>query len=47
LIFYILKLTGEYFTSGLGWPLSLVLAGLAIIGIGYYAVKLNKKYLVQ
>lgn len=44
LIAYILKLTGEYFTSGLGWPLALVLAGLAIMGIGYYAVRLNKKY---
>lgn len=44
LIVYILKLTGEYFTSGLGWPLALVLAGLAIMAIGYYAVRLNKKY---
>lgn len=47
LIGYILKLTGEYFSSGLGWPLALVLAGLAIMGVGYYAVKLNKKYLNQ
>jgi hypothetical protein len=47
LIGYILKLTSEYFSSGLGWPLALVLAGLAIIGVGYYAVKLNKKYLAQ
>jgi hypothetical protein len=44
LIIYILKLTGEYFTSGLGWPLALVLAGLGIMGVGYWAVKLNKKY---
>lgn len=44
LIGYILKLTSEYFTSGLGWPLALVLAGLAIMGVGYWAVKLNKKY---
>ncbi len=44
LIGYILKLTGEYFTSGLGWPAALVLAGLAIMGIGFYAVRLNKKY---
>lgn len=47
LIFYILKLTGEYFKSGLGWPLALVLAGLAIMGVGYYAVKLNKKYFAE
>lgn len=44
LIIYILKLTGEYFTSGLGWPLALVLAGLAVMAVGYWAVKLNKKY---
>ncbi len=45
LIAYILKLTGEYFTSGLGWPLALVLAGLVIIVIGYYAVRINRRYL--
>jgi hypothetical protein len=44
LIGYILKITGEYFTSGLGWPLALILAGLAIMGVGFWAVKLNKKY---
>jgi len=45
LIGYILKLTGEYFTEGLGWPLALVLSGLVIMVVGYYAVKINKKYL--
>ena len=45
LIAYILKLTGEYFTSGLGWPLALVIAGLLIMLVGYYAVKINKRYL--
>jgi hypothetical protein len=45
LIGYILKLTGEYFTSGLGWPLALVIAGLLIMLVGYYAVKINKQYL--
>ena len=47
LIGYIFKLTGEYFSSGLGWPLALVLAGFAIMGVGYYAVRLNKKYFTQ
>ena len=46
LIGYILKLTSEYFQEGLGWPLALVVAGLLIMGVGYYAVRLNKKYLV-
>lgn len=45
LVIYIFKLTAEYFSSGLGWPLALVLTGLIIIGISYYAVRLNKKFL--
>jgi hypothetical protein len=45
LMIYILKITSEYFTGSLGWPLSLVIVGLALIGSGYYAFYLNKKYL--
>jgi hypothetical protein len=45
LMAYILKITGEYFTEGLGWPLALVIAGLLMIGVGYMSVSLNKKYL--
>lgn len=47
LVGYILKLTGEYFTSGLGWPLALVLAGLVIMVVGYYAVRINRQYLTS
>jgi uncharacterized membrane protein len=46
-IFYILKITDEYFSSGLGWPLALVIAGLAMIGVGYLSVSLKKKYLAR
>lgn len=45
LMFYILKLTGEYFADSLGWPLALVISGLALIFVGYYMVYLNKKYI--
>lgn len=45
LMLYILKITSEYFTSGLGWPLSLVMAGLAMIAVGYMSLSLNRKYL--
>lgn len=45
LMAYILKITSEYFTEGFGWPLSLVLCGLAFIAIGYYTYHLNRKYL--
>jgi hypothetical protein len=44
---YILKITSEYFSEGLGWPLALVIAGLAMIGIGYESVSLRKKYLSE
>lgn len=45
LMAYIVKVTGEYFSDSLGWPLTLVLAGLALIGIGYLTVYLGKKYI--
>lgn len=45
LMAYILKITSEYFSSGLGWPLALVIAGLAMIGVGYLSISIRKKYL--
>lgn len=45
LMLYILKITSEYFSSGLGWPLALVIAGLSMIGAGYMSLSLKKKYL--
>ena len=46
LMLYILKLTSEYFSSGLGWPLTLVITGLAMISVGYLSFSLKKKYLI-
>jgi len=45
LMAYILKITSEYFSTGLGWPLALVIAGLSMIGVGYMSLSLKKKYL--
>lgn len=45
LMAYILKITSEYFSNGLGWPLALVIAGLSMIGVGYMSISLKKKYL--
>lgn len=45
LMTYILKITSEYFSTGLGWPLSLIVAGLAMVGVGYVSISLKKKYL--
>lgn len=44
LMAYILKITAEYFSTGLGWPLALVIAGLAMIGAGYMFFSIKKKY---
>jgi hypothetical protein len=46
LMAYILKITGEYFSHDLGWPLALVLAGLLLIAVGYLYVYLRKKYAI-
>ena len=45
LMAYILKITSEYFGDSLGWPLALVIAGLAMIGAGYMSISLKNKYL--
>jgi hypothetical protein len=45
LMVYIIKITMEYFKTGFGWSLSLIMLGFALIGIGYLAFYLNKKYI--
>ncbi|NNC97427.1 MAG: hypothetical protein HKN88_05085 [Gammaproteobacteria bacterium] len=42
---YICKITAEYFSDSLGWPLALILMGSAMIGIAFGAVRIRKKYL--
>jgi hypothetical protein len=41
---YILKITGEYFADSLSWPVALMVAGFALIGVGYFTFYLRKKY---
>ena len=41
----IVKLTTEYFSKSIGWPISLIIAGLVIMGIGYISFELNKRFL--
>lgn len=45
LMAYILKITGEYFSQTLGWSFSLIFSGLMLIGVGYYAFTLGKRYI--
>ena len=45
LIVHFVYITGRYFADSLGWPISLIVLGLIIIGLGYGSVEVNKKYL--
>ncbi len=42
---YIVKITAEYFYESLGWELSLIIAGLTLIFVGYASFRLKKKYI--
>ena len=45
LMVYIIKITSEYFSGSLGWPLSLVLIGFLLIASGYLFVYIKNKYM--
>ena len=42
---YISYFTGRHFSNTLGWPITLVLAGLCLILLGALALKINNKYI--
>jgi hypothetical protein len=42
---YLVKITNEYFKDSLGWPLALVISGLALMGVGYLTLRLKRRYL--
>ena len=44
---YIGWYTEEHFAHTLGWPLALIIGGMALIGFGGMAVRLNNKYIKQ
>jgi len=45
LIAYIIRITAQHFSNTLGWPFALIIMGIAIIGLGYFALQLNLKYI--
>jgi uncharacterized membrane protein YGL010W len=47
LMVYILKITAEYFSETIGWPLALIVAGFTLIAIGYGTFAINQRYLNQ
>ncbi|HEU5047847.1 MAG TPA: hypothetical protein VFT64_08395 [Rickettsiales bacterium] len=47
LIGFIGYYTTEYFVNSIGWPLALVIMGVAFLGTGAAAVQIKRKYLVR
>lgn len=45
LIGHFVYITSEYFADSIGWPISLVVLGFVIIGLGYMSITINKKYI--
>jgi len=43
LMIYVIKTTLQYFRDELGWPLALVLSGLALLVVGYLTYRLNRR----
>jgi hypothetical protein len=45
LIAHVAYITGEYFADSLGWPITLIFLGFVFIGLGYFSVNINKRYI--
>jgi MFS family permease len=45
LMAHIAKLTSDYFVDSIGWPVALIIIGFLVIGVGYMAFALNKRYM--
>lgn len=43
----VIKLTIEYFSDSIGWSLSLIIAGLIVMGAGYISFELHKKFFAR
>ncbi len=47
MLVYIGYYTAQHFANTLGWPIALVIIGIALIGMSSLAVRLNNKYIKQ
>lgn len=47
IMIYILKITAEYFSDTIGWPLSLIGAGFLLIAVGYGTLTVSKRYITK
>jgi hypothetical protein len=39
---YLAKITGEYFSDSMGWPLALIVLGLLLMGVGFLTYRLKR-----
>lgn len=44
---YLVKITNEYFSDSLGWPLALVISGMMLMGVGYLTFRVRRRYLSE
>lgn len=42
---YLVKISSEYFADSIGWPAALIISGLGMIAVGYFAFRIKKQYL--
>lgn len=47
LIFYLFKITAQYFAGSIGWPVALIFIGIITIAVAVVTFKLNQKYFGQ
>jgi len=45
MLIYIGYYTAEHFANTVGWPIALVIIGIALIGLSALAVRLNNQYI--
>lgn len=45
LMLYLVKITAQYFSNSLGWPLALVVSGFLLVAAGAVAIHLKRKYI--
>ncbi len=45
LVAYLIKITAQYFADVTGWPVALIFMGIVVMGLGYLAIYVNRKYI--
>jgi len=45
LVAYLIRITAQYFSDITGWPIALIFMGIVVMGLGYLAIYVNKKYI--